>query len=99
MSNKEYIAIALIGGSGSSFGRDPDKAKAIKICARILASDWAHLFDLHGKDWPINVYDITGHDDVYWSERGVVDKEDNFIQCLEVVTVKLSVPKQYRKNK
>jgi hypothetical protein len=95
----DYIAICLIGG-GSSYGRDSSKDKAIAVCKRHMEQDWSQLFDLHGKEAKINVYDITGHDSVFWDYRGIHPNNDpeKTIDRLELVSVTLNVPKKLRKK-
>lgn len=95
---KDYLAICLLG-SGSSYGRAPDKDKAIANCKRSLETDWSSIFDLDGKTAKINVYDVTGHDKLWWDERGVhPDNEPTkSIDRLELVEVTLKVPKRKRR--
>src|SRR5262245_51483286 len=93
-TERNYIAIILIG-CGSSWARDKDPEKAIKRCARIIVEDWSSLFDLEGKTLPINLYDVTGHDEVSWSHHGIKGDGDGPITRIEVADVTL--PKRRRR--
>jgi hypothetical protein len=96
----DYLAIALIG-AGSSYGRDPNKDAAVARCKKIVEQDWAFMFDLHGKTCTINVYDVTGHDDLFWDDRGVHPrtKPETCLPRLELVKVTLSVAARYRRKR
>lgn len=65
----DYLAFILIGG-GSSYGRSPDKEKAIDNCLRAL-KDWSHLFEVDDVDVVLNVVDVIGYNTVAWGHDGV----------------------------
>jgi hypothetical protein len=60
----DYLAVILIGG-GSSYGRAPDKEKAIAFAVRALR-DWNRLFDVSNVDVVVNVIDVQGYSDCQW---------------------------------
>lgn len=67
---RDYIAIILVG-SGSSFARGPDKEDCVARVKKTVVSDWSSLFKLKGSKATVNVVDVTGHDEVWWDDRGV----------------------------
>ncbi|USM11507.1 hypothetical protein vBCbaSRXM_62 [Citromicrobium phage vB_CbaS-RXM] len=73
---RDYLAIILVG-AGSSYARGPDKEDVVKRVMKIVFSDWKSLFDLKGQTVSVNLYDVTGHDDVYWEARGVFAAPDH----------------------
>lgn len=60
----DWLAVILIGG-GSSFGRDPDKERAIDIAIRNYR-DWDHLFIVSDRDVTLNVVDVIGYGNLSW---------------------------------
>jgi hypothetical protein len=96
----DYLAIAIIG-AGSSYARDPNKEAAIARCKKIVEQDWASMFDLHNKPCKINVYDVTGYDDLFWDDRGVHPSTDpeTCLPRLELSEVVLSVAARYRRKR
>ncbi len=93
---KDYLAIVLIGG-GSSFGRHSDPDEVVSLATEFLVSDWGHLYKLDGVEVKVNLYDVTGNDQVWWDDCGVhsATEAEYPIQTLEMRTVKL--PKKRRK--
>lgn len=63
-TERDYLAVILIG-SGSSWGRSPDKEDAIKRALRAYR-DWDSLFDIYDKDVLINVVNVAGYSDCRW---------------------------------
>jgi hypothetical protein len=88
---QEFLAILLVG-AGSSHARGPDLEDTIKRCGRIAVSDWSSLFDLGGKEAQINVYDVTGQDDLFWDERGVHPKSDPSVSLDRLELRKVTLP-------
>jgi hypothetical protein len=89
---KDYLAIVLIG-AGSTFARGEDKDATVKKCARGVMRDWSRLFDVKGKEVTVNVFDVTGHDDLRWDNEGVFNCDTGErIDLLE--RVKTIVPKK-----
>ena len=74
-TKKDYLAIILVG-AGSSYARGPDKQDCIERVQRIAVADWSSLFDLAGKEATVNVFDVTGHEKVWWDSRGVHTHDD-----------------------
>lgn len=99
MQNKrDYLAVCLIG-AGSSYGRSPDKEEAIAICKRQVETDWSSLFELDGETATINVFDVTGHPEIYWDARGLHSESDpDAVFEHELREVTLSVPKQRKRR-
>ena len=87
---KDYLAIVLIGG-GSSYGRGPTEDEAVKLATTYLVSDWKHLYNLSGAEVKVNLYEVTGNDQVWWDDCGVhADNEaEHPIKTLEMRTVTL----------
>jgi hypothetical protein len=55
---KSYLAIIRVGYGGGSWCRDKDKTQAGARCAKIVKSDWKHLFKI-----PKTEYDSVSWDD------------------------------------
>lgn len=90
---KDFLAIILIA-SGSSHARGPDLEDCVTRVQRIFVSDWSCLFDVKGKPAKVGLYDVTGHDDVYWDDWGVwasdhTGSDRKKIQLMEVREVVL----------
>lgn len=66
----DFLAIALIG-AGSSWARSPDKERAIQDCVEHLIEDWSDLYRLEGMVKTVTVFNVEGHNTVWWDERGV----------------------------
>jgi hypothetical protein len=60
----DYLAIIPIGG-GSSWGRAPDREKAIGYAIKSL-KDWQSLFVVANTEVIINVVDVDGYDHCFW---------------------------------
>ena len=82
---KDYLAIILIG-AGSTFARGTDRDDTARRCVSICASDWGGLYDLAEKDVQVNVFDVTGHDKVWWDSRGLWSGETQLDVPKEVET-------------
>lgn len=78
----DYLAIVLIGG-GSSWGRSPDKEKAIENCIRSLR-DWDRFYKVSDVDVEINVIDVIGYDEVSWSSNRFHAKKEGSDQWEQV---------------
>lgn len=70
---KDYLAIIMVGPGGSSFARGSDLEDTINRAVKIAHEDWSKLFDLSGKKVSVNVFDVTGYEDLYWDDRGVFE--------------------------
>ena len=68
----DYLAVVFIG-AGSSYGRSPDREKAIELCMRSLR-DWGSYYVLEGHTFTLNVLDVKGWDSVIWSHSGFSGK-------------------------
>src|SRR5690349_10516465 len=88
---RDYLAVALIG-AGSSYARGPDLNDCATRLGRIIVSDWGSLYDVAGKPCDVNLFDVTGHDAVYWDARGVFGNNDEPIERLELR--KITLPKK-----
>jgi hypothetical protein len=60
----DYLAIIFVGG-GSSWGRSPDKEKAIANAIKNFR-DWRQLFEVDGVEVKVNVIDVQGYSDAHW---------------------------------
>ena len=97
MSEKDYLAICLIGG-GSAWGRPSSKEKALALCKRELEQEWSQLFHLHGKTIGIPVFDVTGHKSISWDHQGMHADGQKIDPPMERIEVTLKVPKKYRRD-
>jgi hypothetical protein len=71
---RDWLAVMLVGGCGSSFARGSNRHETIERCKRIAKADWKSLFKFEkGKEVQINVIDVTGHDEVAWDYSGFYD--------------------------
>lgn len=94
MSKKDFLVVALIG-AGSSYARGPDLEDCVSRVAKIFASDWGSMFDIAGKEVTVACYEVTGHDNLYWDNRGVfttVEGEETQVDLME--TRKITLPKK-----
>jgi hypothetical protein len=72
----DYIAIVLLGG-GSSWARNSNPETAIKKVVNAVQNDWGQIFNMRGADIYVNVWDVTGNDEVHWDDEGMHgDKQD-----------------------
>jgi hypothetical protein len=95
---KDYLVVTLIG-AGSSYARGPDLEDCLKRLGKIIASDWGSLYDVAGKECQVNVFDVTGHDDLYWDGRGVhttVDGKEVTLDRLDLRTITIPATKRRR---
>lgn len=91
---KDFIAIIFFA-TGSSYARGPDLDDCVNRVAKIFASDWGSMFDVAGKEVTVGCYEVTGHDNLYWDNRGVfttVENEETEVPLLE--TRKVTLPKK-----
>lgn len=96
----DYIAVIFIAG-GSSWGRSPDKEKAIKI-ALSNYHDWESLFVMSEHDVPINIWDVSGYDKCWWDyamhgHNTATDKDEDIERKPEIVTRRF-VPRKKRRK-
>jgi hypothetical protein len=99
MTQTDYLAIIPIGG-GSSWGRAPDREKAIEHAIKSLR-DWDHLFAVANTEVTLNVVDVSPHDSVWWDNRGLHYKDaDGFTRDLDrpIEVVKRTTPKWKRRK-
>jgi hypothetical protein len=91
---KDYLVIAYIM-AGSCFGRASDKTRAIEIC-RQEANGFVRSFGgfKKGTTLTVNVFDVTGHDQVTWDDFGV--KGDGPEPLGKPEIVKLDPLKKYK---
>lgn len=86
---KDYLAIILIGG-GSSYGRADSEDEAVSRAITALY-DWSHLYQIDGAEVTVNLYDVTGNDQLWWDDCGVhADREADFpITTLEMRIIQM----------
>ena len=94
---KDIIAILLVG-AGSSFGRAPTEEQAIEKCAKTAVADWSSMFDLAGKEATINLFDVTGHDNIFWDMNGVHPKDDPEKNLPKLGERKVTLPAKRRRR-
>jgi hypothetical protein len=70
----DYLAIIPIGG-GSSWGRSPDKDKAITNAIKSL-HDWTAYYKLANTEVTVNVIDVQGYGDCHWGGGGIHGKNE-----------------------
>lgn len=90
---KDYLALIRIGG-GSSYGRDSNVFDAVEGAVRFCVLDWSRYYKLEGMVIAVEVYDVTGRDEIVWGDgiAGVqcVDGEiADTIDRLRVIEVEL----------
>lgn len=87
---RDFLAIVLIG-AGSSYGRASTEDEAVRLATNCLVSDWSHLYNLIGAEVKVNLYEVTGNDQVWWDDCGVhADNEaEHPIKTLEMRAVTL----------
>lgn len=87
----DYLAVAFIG-VGSSYGRAPEKEKAIENCMRALR-DWNTYYKIEGHEFTLNVLDVDGWDTVYWGHDGFWGKNPG-----DAKGTKLDIPIEHVKR-
>lgn len=86
---KDYLAIIRIGG-GSTFGRDESIFDAVEHAVRICILDCHRYYLLEGKKLNVQVFDVTGRDELTWDDQGVYCTDTGeAVEPLKVVTVQL----------
>jgi len=76
-STRDRIAIIFIG-CGSTFVRGTDAPEGLAAkCVRQARRDWKGVMHFPRRQYKVNVWDVTGHDDVYWDDTGLFDEKTN----------------------
>lgn len=86
---KDYLAVIMLPG-GSSWGRSSDKEEAINNAVKSVR-DWKHLFKVSNVEVTVNVVDVTGYNEVVWSDIGWYRDGEKFKPVIE--KVKRTTPK------
>lgn len=84
----DFLAICWIA-AGSSYARHKDKYQAVLNLRQRIASDWGSMFDLSGKEVQIAIFDVKGHDKLWWDHEVHIEDSNETIPMLEVATVLL----------
>jgi len=83
---KDYLAVVWMwGGEIYSYARDPDPETAARKAATTARLDWSPLFNIPKKGkWKtkINVYDVTGHDDILMNKGYVLSHKSHSFKDL-----------------
>lgn len=76
-STREYIAVVFVMG-GSTFYRGHNREEVLTKVWKQAKRDWKDLV-CFGKrrQRKTNIWDITGHDDVWWDDQGMYDGRTN----------------------
>ena len=93
----DYIA-TINGGLGmGSWAREERLEDAVSRVAKIFHSDFGSIADIDGKDVPVTVYDVRGHDSLHISPMGVcpVDTEE-YLPVYH--TTEVTLPKKNRRK-
>lgn len=94
---KDYLVIAMIGPGGSSYARGPDLEDCVRRIGRTIVDDWSSLFEVAGKPCDVNIYDVTGHESVFWDHRGIHPKAEPET-CIERLELrKITLPAKRRR--
>lgn len=84
---KDYLAIIRIG-SGSSYGRDASIFDAVEHAIRICILDWSRYYVLENSGIKVQVFDVTGRDELEWDDHGVYCNETHeTLEPLKVISV------------
>lgn len=85
---RDYIAVVFVG-AGSTYYRCSDKTEAAYRAFAGAKRDWKGLYSFGKKQTrQVNVWDVSGHDSVYWDHSGLYDwKTDELIDTHELVEV------------
>jgi hypothetical protein len=95
-AERDYLAIIMMPMGGSSYARGPDRQDCIDRVGKIAVSDWSSLFDCGGKPCKVNVFDVTGHDKVWWDAQGVHVNDPDVVLPVELVDVTLPKARKRR---
>lgn len=87
---KDYLAIILVGPGGSSHGRADTEDEAVSLAITALYG-WSDLYQIDGAEVTVNLYDVTGNDQLWWDSEGVhADREAEYpITALEARIIQL----------
>lgn len=80
---RDYLALILCSGMGT-YWRCKDRDEAIKRCAKLFKSDFKSILKI-GKTVKVNVYDVTGYDEVWWDDRGLWSRKKQIDVPWEIV--------------
>ncbi len=70
-SIKDYLAVFMTSSGMSFYGRADSRESALKKFRDAIRLDWpGDKADLDGKMLTVNLYDVTGHEDVSWGCLG-----------------------------
>lgn len=82
----DYLAVIFVSCGGGSWGRSPDKHKAIANAVRIYRADWGKIAKIKkGDEVAVNVVDVAPHDTVWWDARGFWVGDVKLDRPIEVV--------------
>ena len=86
---KDYLAIIRIGG-GSSYGRAASIFDAVESAIRICILDWSRYYELEDSAIKVQVFDVTGRDELTWDDHSVYCTEtQEIVEPLKVISVDL----------
>ena len=66
----DYLAFVSIMGGGS-LARGESLVDTVQRCLNITICDWGSMFKLDDAEMKINVFDVTGFDQVAWGADGI----------------------------
>lgn len=93
---RDFLAIVLIG-AGSSYARGPDLEDCVKRVGRCVVDDWSTLYDVAGKPCDVNLYEVTGHESVFWDGLGVHPSEEPETCLPRLELRKITLPNKRRR--
>jgi hypothetical protein len=97
----DYLAIVFIG-AGSSYGRASTEFEAVSLAKASVEKDWAKYYVFEpDKVFTAHVFDVTGHDKIFWGDHGVFIAGDNpeRIPWEDAIRVTFKLPKQRVKKR
>jgi hypothetical protein len=84
----DFLAIFWVG-AGSSYVRHKDKYQAVILLRQMVVSDWSSVYDLSGKEVQFGIFDVKGHDKLWWDYQVHDEATREVIPMLETATVML----------
>jgi hypothetical protein len=91
-----YLALIFIYG-GSSWGHGDTIEKAATNAVKAASRDWTHMFTFE-EPVPVNIFDITDHEEWFADHRGVFGMNDGEepVKLERLELIHKEVPKRRR---
>lgn len=88
----DYLAIVNFGCVGGSFGRDDSIFEAVQGAIRLAILDWSRYYQLEGSSLNVELFEVTGHEDITWTGGTGYVEADNEVKIDRLKVIKVELP-------